>query len=86
MRSPFLLDIEYTDDTITAANCKGFTSITEITGEAGSTQVVDSVARLEERVSIEYLDLVCATTTSDDKIICVLLKLSAIQLNRFIRG
>ena len=80
------MNIEYADDAVTAANSKGLTCVTEITGEAGSTQVVDSVAWFEERVSIEYLDLVSATTASDNKVICVLLKLSAIQLNRFIRG
>ena len=83
-RSPFLLNIKYTHDAVTAANCKGFTCITEITGEACSTQVVYSVAWFEERVSIENLDLVGSATTSDDKIICVLLKLGAIQLNWFV--
>ena len=80
------MNIKYTHDAITSTNCKGFTCVTEITGEAGSTQVVDSVAWFEERVSIENLDLVSATTASDNKVICVLLKLSAIQLNGFVRG
>ena len=81
-----LLYIKYAHDAVTAANCKGLTCITEITGEAGSTQAVDSIAWFEERVSIENLDFVSATTASDNKVICVLLKLRAIQLNIFFRG
>ena len=84
LRSPFFLNIKYTHDAVTAANRKAFTCITEITGEAGSTQVVDSVAWFEERVSIENLDLIGTTATSDDQIICVLLKLGAVQLNWFV--
>ena len=84
LRSPFFLNIKYTHDPITAANRKAFTRITEITGEAGSTQVVDSVAWFEERVSIENLDLIGTTATSDDQIICVLLKLGAVQLDWFV--
>ena len=78
------MNIEYADDAVTAANCKGLTCVTEITGEAGSTQVVDSVAWFEERVSIENHDLIGTTTTSDDQIICVLLKLGAVQLDWFV--
>ena len=78
------MNIKYTHDAITSTNGKGLTCVTEITGEAGSTQVVDSVAWFEERVSIENLDLIGTTATSDDQIICVLLKLGAVQLNWFV--
>ena len=80
------MNIEYADDTVTAANSKGLTCVTEITGEAGSTQVIDSVAGFEEGVPIEYFYFVSTTASSHDQVVCILLKLRAVQLDWLIRG
>ena len=85
-RSSFLLNLKYADNAITASNSKSLSRITEVTGEARSTQVIDSVARLEERVAIEYFHLVGSTASCHDQVVCVLLKLGAVQLHRFVRG
>ena len=79
------MNFKYTDHTISTSDCESLSCVAEVAGEARSTQVVDSVARLEEGVTIEYFHLVGSTASCHDEVICVLLKLRAVQLHWLLR-
>lgn len=81
-----LRDIEDANDTITAANCEHLTRIAEVGGEAGTRQIVDAIAWLEEAVAVEDFDFVGSGATRQNQIVRVLLELSRIELNWGGRG
>ena len=84
--SAFLGDIENTDDTVAASDGEHLATVAEVSGEARPRQVEDSVARLEETVTVKHFDFVRARATGQDQVVGVLLELSCVQLHWGGRG
>ena len=82
--SSFLGDLEATHHTITATDGKCFSAIAEIACEHCSTEIVDPIAWLKERITVEYFNLVGTTAASYDQVKGVLLELGSIQGDWFI--
>lgn len=80
-RSSLLGDIEDADDAVSATDREHFAAIAEIGREAGTGQVVDAVARLEEAIAVENFDFVRSRTACQDQVIGVLLELRRVQLH-----
>ena len=76
-----LRDIEDADDAITTADREHLTRIAEVGGEAGTRQIVDAIAWLEEAVTVEDFDFVGSRATSQNQIVRVLLELSRVELH-----
>lgn len=77
--SNFLYNIENSDDTITTSAGKHVSLVAEIDTEASSAEVFDLGTWLKHIVSIEDLDLVRATTSSNNQITSGLLELRSID-------
>ena len=67
--SSLFCDIKDTYDAITSTDGKHLTTIAEIGREASTRQVVDSVARLKETVTIEDLDFIRARASCQNQVI-----------------
>ena len=84
--SSFLCDFEAAHHTVAATDCERVSGVAEITGEGGSTKVVDPITWLEEGVSIEHFDFIGSASSCDDQVVGVLLELSGIQLHGLLGG
>lgn len=81
VRSAFLRHIEDTHDSVASSDCKHFSTVAEVGREARPGQVVDSVARFKEAVSVEDLDLVAARAACNNQVVRILLELSCVELD-----
>jgi hypothetical protein len=73
--SNFIYHIEYSDNTVSTTSSKHITTVAEVDCEASSTQILDMGAWLEHLITIEHLDFLCTSTTSDNQITCIFLEL-----------
>ena len=79
MKSNFLDDIEDSNNAVATAACKHIARVAKVQREACSAQVLDLSARFEHLLSIEDLDFVGASTTSDDEVTGAFLELCLVD-------
>jgi len=80
-----IYNIEYSDYTITSTTSKLVTTVAEINSETSSWKSSDLGAWFEHVVCVEHLYFICARTSWDNEITCILLELGGIYKTRLIR-